>query len=226
MWRDALSLLVPPACCACGAPGADDVLCAACRRALPWLPGERCERCGLPGRCGRRCPAARAAFATAWAPLAHAGPARELVAALKFRGALRVADTMAAQIAAGAPPQLLDAERVLVPVPSTAARRLLRGFDHAECLARALARRTGLPLRRCVRRAGVLQAGARQLGADRAARLQAGRIAVRTTGAVPARATLIDDVHTTGATLNACAIALRKAGCCDVVALTYSRALR
>jgi predicted amidophosphoribosyltransferase len=226
MWREALSLLVPPACCSCGAPGADDVLCASCRRALPWLTGPRCERCGLPGRCGRRCPAARAAFDAAWAPLAHAGPARELVAALKFRGALRVADTMAAQIVAGAPPGLLDDGRALVPVPSTAARRLLRGFDHADCLARALQHRTGLPLRRCVRRAGVLPAGARQLGAGRAQRLEAGRIAMRATGAVPARAALVDDVHTTGATLNACAIALRKAGCCDVVALTYSRALR
>ncbi len=120
MWRHALSLLVPPSCCACGAPTRGDVLCGACRRALPWLVGSRCERCGLPGRCARRCPAARAAFSRAWAPVAHAGPARELVAALKFRGALRVADAMAAQIAARAPRGLLDG--VLVPVPSHRAR--------------------------------------------------------------------------------------------------------
>ena len=224
MWLQALSLLVPPACCACGAPGADDVLCAGCRRALPWLTGPRCARCGMPGSCAH-CPAARAAFDGAWAPLAHAGPARELVAALKFRGALRVADTMAAQIAAGAPPELLRGG-VLVPVPSTATRRLLRGFDHADCLARALQRRTGLELRRCVRRAGVLQTGARQLGARRAQRLAPGRILMRAAGSPPPRAVLVDDVHTTGATLNACAIALRNAGCCEVVALTYSRALR
>ncbi len=223
MLRIALSLLVPPTCCACGASTGADVLCPACRRALPWLTGPRCPRCALPGRCARaRCPAARAAFAAAWSPVAHAGPARELVVALKFRGALRVADTMAAQIAAGAPPALL-AGGALVPVPSTTTQRLVRGFDHADCLARALGRRTGLDVHRCVRRA--VGGGGRQLGAGRALRLAPGRVAMRATGPVPARAVLVDDVHTTGATLNACATALIQAGCCDVVALTYSRAL-
>jgi predicted amidophosphoribosyltransferase len=222
MWRHALSLLVPPSCCACGGPTRGDVLCGPCRRALPWLADPRCARCGLPGRCGARCPAARAAFSRAWAPVAHAGPARELVLALKFRGALRVADAMAAQIAARAPRALLDG--VLVPVPSHGAVRMARGFDHADCLARALAGRTGAPTSRCVRRTG---RPTRQLGSGRAQRLSAGRAAaVKVTHTPPPRAVLVDDVHTTGATLDACARALREAGCGDVVALTYSRTLR
>ncbi len=221
MWRWALSLIVPPSCCACAAPTNGDVLCAACRRALPWLEARRCTRCGLPGRHRGRCPAARAAFAASWAPVAHAGPARELVVALKFRGALRVADVMAAQIAAGAPEGLLDG--VLVPVPSHTGRRLARGFDHAESIARALALRTGLQSRRTVRRVGP---ATRQLGAGRAQRLHAGRLTLRTTGEIPMRAVLVDDVHTTGATLDACARALRAAGCAHVVAVTYSRTLR
>lgn len=221
MWRHLLSLVVPPSCCACGAATSGDLLCGACRRALPWLTAPRCARCGLPEPHRGRCPAARAAFAASWAPLAHAGPARELVVALKFRATRRAADVMAAQIAAGAPAGLL-ARGVLVPVPSHPARRLQRGFDHAECLARALATRTGLELRCTVRRAGP---PTRQLGAGRAQRLEAGRLTLRTAGAIPARAVLVDDVHTTGATLDACARALRGAGCADVVAITYSRTL-
>src|SRR5690349_16734490 len=76
-------LLAPPACLACGGPGHD--LCAGCRRELPFLRGPCCPRCALPLPCGRRCPARLAPFAASWAPVAHAGPARELVAALKFR---------------------------------------------------------------------------------------------------------------------------------------------
>jgi ComF family protein len=221
MWRHVLSLLVPPSCCACGAGTSGDVLCGGCRRALPWISGRRCGRCGLPSPCGRRCPAAACAFAASWAPVAHAGPAHELVVALKFHGALRVADTMAAQIAAAAPDGLL--EGVLVPVPSHPGRRVHRGFDHAECLARALRVRTGLELRRSVRRSGT---ATRQLGAGRAQRLRPGRFALAVTGAIAPRVVLVDDVHTTGATLDACARVLRAAGCDEVVAVTYSRALR
>ncbi|HEU4701372.1 MAG TPA: double zinc ribbon domain-containing protein, partial [Conexibacter sp.] len=163
--------LAPPACLACRAPlvPAGAPLCRACRGALPWLPDPRCRRCGLPLPCaprGGRCPAAAAAFERAWAPLAHDGPAQQLVAALKFRGALPVARLMAAQIAASAPQGLLTGA-VLVPVPLHPARRRARGFDQAALIARTLAARTGAPLAPCLRRDG---RPTRQLGADRAAR--------------------------------------------------------
>src|SRR4051794_10265198 len=112
------ALLAPPGCVACRAPtaAAGERLCAGCVRALPWLrPG--CPRCGLPSHRGRGCPAAAAAFPYAWAPLAHEGVARDLVAALKFRSALPVADLMAAQMAANLPPPLRAGSAALVPVP-------------------------------------------------------------------------------------------------------------
>ena len=153
-----------------------------------------------------------------WAALEYEGPARALVRALKFRGALAVADPMAALMAASAPLERLRG--VLVPVPLHPARRRRRGFNQAERLARALGQRTGLAVADCLVRGG---SNLRQVGRDRAARLAgpAGSISAR--GPVPARAVLVDDVTTTGATLAACAAALRAAGSEDVTALVFAR---
>jgi predicted amidophosphoribosyltransferase len=218
-----LALIAPPACAACRSPldPAGEGLCPACRRALPWVGEPRCPRCALPAPCAP-CPARGAAFARAWAPLAHAGPARALVNALKFGGALALADLMAAQMAAGAPPWLA-AGAPLVPVPAHPARARGRGFDQAHLLARALGRRTGLRVDPCLRRGGPAR---RQLGASRRRRVAAGRVDVVARGAVPEWATLVDDVHTTGATLDACARALRLAGAREVCSITYSRTLK
>jgi predicted amidophosphoribosyltransferase len=94
--------------------------------------------------------------------------------------------------------------------------------DHAGALASAVAMRTGLPVARCLARG----AGAsRQLGAGRAERLAGRSLAIRTRGQVPGVAVLVDDVHTTGATLEACARALRAGGATGVRAVTYARTL-
>jgi ComF family protein len=216
--------VAPPACWACGtAVGAAQPLCWACRAELRFLRGARCPRCGLPAPCGGRCPSTGSVVARAWAPVAFEGPARALVHALKFRGALGVADTMAAQVVAGAPPGLLAAPAALVPVPTHPLRRWVRGFDHADCLAAAIAARTGLPVARCLARGG---APTRQAGSSRAARRAPGRIDIRVRGDPPTSAVLVDDVHTTGATLEACASALRRAGAYTVCAVAYARALR
>ena len=222
---EALALLAPPACAACRAalPGAGAIVCTDCRRGLPWQRGARCRRCGLGAHArGARCPAAGAAFSTAWAPVAYDGPAKALVLALKFRGALPVADLMAAQIVATAPPGLLRPGVALVPVPLHPARRRRRGFDQSARLAAAVARRSGLELVPCLRRRGP---AARQLGASRSERRDPGRLRIEAVAPAPELALLVDDVHTTGATFDACARALRAAGARDVGAVAYARTL-
>jgi predicted amidophosphoribosyltransferase len=234
-----VAVVVPPACAACRGPlpRADLRLCADCIRALPWLPRRLCPRCGLPSH-RRGCPAARAAFARAWAPLAYDGVARELVGALKFRGALPLAALMAAHIAANIPadlreplgdglggavdPDVLAAGTAVVAVPAQRVRARRRGFDPAAALAAALAPRLGLPEHPCLRRR---DREGRQVGAGRAQRRRAGRLAIEIRAPPPLRALLVDDVHTTGATLDACAHALVAGGCREVVAITYARTL-
>ena len=220
--HELLALLAPPTCTACRAPiaVAGPLLCPACTRALPWLRRPGCPRCGLPRHRRSGCPAARAAFALAWAPLAYEGVARELVQALKFRGALPVARLMAAQVAAGLPPALRGVDAV-VPVPPHAGRRRRRGFDPAGVLARALSARLGLPLEACLTRGG----GRRQVGARETQRRDPERLRVTARAPPARRVLLVDDVHTTGATLDACARALAAAGSDWIVAVTYARTL-
>jgi predicted amidophosphoribosyltransferase len=129
---------------------------------------------------------------------------------------------MAAQIAGAAPSQLLSPpDAVLVPVPAQPARRRARGYDQAELIAGALSRRTGLRLARVLSRRGA----AGQLGAAASVRRAPGRLDIRVRSAAPWLAVLVDDVHTTGATLDACAAALKRAGTRRVVALTWARTL-
>jgi predicted amidophosphoribosyltransferase len=184
------------------------------------------------------------------AAVAYEGAARELVKALKFHGATAVADEMAALLIANAPRGLLagsptaggagpaaggagssegagssaegagPSAAALVPVPLHPARERARGFNQAERLAAAVAVRTGLPLSDCLVRAGP---ATRQVGRNRSARLRGPPGSIRATGPAPATAVLIDDVVTTGATLAACAAALRAAGSADVVGLVFAR---
>ncbi len=217
-----LAVVVPPACIACRAalPRGHLRVCGACVRALPWLPERRCERCGLPRHRRGSCPAARAAFGRAWSPLAYEGVARDLVGALKFRGALPLADLMAAHIGANLPHDLRAG--VLVPVPAQPLRRRRRGFDPAAALSSALAPRLGVPEQPCLRRR---DRGARQVGASWTQRRRPGHLTIDLRGPPPARARLMGDVHSTGATLDACARVLLVGGCREVVALTYARTL-
>ena len=146
----------------------------------------------------------------AWAPVAYRGPGRAVVGRLKLHGARRLADYMAAAIVARAPAGMLEGD--LVPVPGR------RGHDHAAALARSLAKRTGLSVREPLSR----RRGPRQVGRPRAERLRSPpQFDANAPGA--GRVVLVDDVITTGATLGACARALRERGWICEAAVAYAR---
>jgi ComF family protein len=193
-------------------------LCAAC--------GRSCRpQAVVCTRCGRRLAAVDPVLGNGpqgldrvWSSAPHEGVARNLVTALKFRRLLSVADLMADRIQWLAPANMLSG--AIVPVPTASFRTMKRGFDPAAELAMALADRLDAPFHNCLVRDG----GGRQLGKRRAERIgHPPNIHAR--GEVPRSALLIDDVLTTGATLSACARALRQAGAVRVVAITFTRRL-
>lgn len=217
-------LLVPERCLHCRGPAerAGPLLCDACRRALPWLPVDGCPRCGLPVACPPgRCPARGAAFAAAWAPLSYEGPGRSLALAGKERAARRVAPFLAAAMTARAPTTVVAHVQAVVPVPADPARLRRRGEDHAALLATAVGRALGVPVLPLLARRRAAPPQHRQ-GREGRRRI----VAPELSAAPPDRVLLVDDVHTTGATLRAAAGVLRDGGARRVTALTGLRTLR
>ena len=196
-------LAAPPRCAACAAAVAPrQPLCARCRLELrATRPAIVTGRPGLD---------------LAVAATEYTGAARSLTLGLKFGRRLALAEVAADLIALACPARELRG--TVVPVPAAPWRWRWRGFDPAEEIALALAARTGLPYRDCLRRRG----GPRQVGRPRRERL-ADPPRVGTRPPIPDRALLVDDVRTTGATLAACAGALRSAGSRQVIALTLAR---
>jgi predicted amidophosphoribosyltransferase len=199
------SLLAPPLCAACGEDSPSDaVLCERCERDLATAP--RMIDPGPP----------EVDLAVSASPFD--GSARRLVHGLKFGRRLSLARPAATAMRRALPPHELAGS--VVPVPAGPWRWRWRGFDPAEEIARALAAETELPLVDCLRRGR----GRRQVGRRRWERL-ARPPRVWAVSACPGDALLIDDVWTTGATLSACARALREGGCRRVVALTLAHTL-
>lgn len=199
-----VGLVVPPSCWACG---------ALARRREPLCLGCR-------ARMRRHDDPVVLAGVEVWAPLAYDGAARALVGGLKFRGAVGLAQPMAAEIAACAPPRLLRLPARLVPVPLHRARARARGYNQAERLAAAIAARTGMRVADCLSR----RAGGRQVGRGRDERLAAlaGAVERRPGVRVPERVVLVDDVVTTGGTVAACADALHVGGAIEVAAVAFA----
>jgi ComF family protein len=169
--------------------------CGACET----LGTGACERCLPYGRIAHR--KLQTLHVTALA--AYEGNVRRVVLALKS-GRRDVARSLSRRLS-----ELVGHGDVLVPVPTTRARKRERGFDGCELMAQTIARATGVAVLPNL----VQVAGDRQRGRNRDARLMArGRFAWRGLRVDGVQVTLLDDVVTTGATLEDCAAALRAAG--------------
>ncbi len=185
--------------------------CPGCARRGP----APCRACVALMRCSTPVPVP-AGLTACRALLAYEGPARELVARLKYRNARSSLDWLAEGMASLVHEH--DAAAAITWAPTTAVRSRARGFDQAEVLARRLAARLGLPCPKLLRRLpGPPQTGRshveRRIGPCFEVRISPLR-RVR-----PGAVLLVDDVVTTGATMSAAANALRAAGAGPVVGL-------
>jgi predicted amidophosphoribosyltransferase len=190
--------VLPASCPVCRTPG--EAPCLLCRAGLVRL-GATVDIAGLE------------AFA---APFRYEGGARLLIAALKYRGNRAALGWLSEEMAAVAPVAHDDSGRaplVVTWAPTSPRRRRERGFDQAELLARAVARRLGAPCR------GILRRGPGPPLTGRAWEERHGQVRFVVARRCPEPVLVVDDVVTTGTTMAAAGAALRAAGAGPVVGL-------
>ena len=206
----------------CGAASGAAPICHACYLDLPVAPQACCPRCALAAGdgalCGR-CLASPPAYDASYAPFAYAFPLDQLLLRLKFGGALGLAPWFAAHMAAVAPARVADC---VVVVPSGRQRLRERGYNQALELAKPLARRLRLPLlRHAIARRGEGVPQSRLPYKERRRNVRGVfQVVAELTGR---RVLVIDDVMTTGATLDELALQLKAAGAIAVTNLVAAR---
>jgi ComF family protein len=213
-----------PQCVACGAPA--ETLCEACRGSL-MEHGPACPRCAEPiaddGAACVRCRRDPLPLDAVVAPWRFGGQLALAIRRLKFAGRAHVARDVAPLWAPVLAAAVAECDAVVVPVPLHWRRRWSRGYDHAWLLARHACARAGLdaPVR-ALRRVRHAPPQSSLPAAERARNV---RNAFAAVAPVAGRAVVLtDDVMTTGATLDAAARALRRAGATSITALVLARA--
>lgn len=215
--------LLPQACWLCGAPSGTTPICVECDADLPRLPQNRCTVCALPlasgAVCGQ-CLQSPPRFDRISAVFGYRFPVDALIRAFKYGGRLALAQPLGEALAQAAAPDV-DA---IIAMPLARGRLAERGFNQAQELARVAAARTGIPLLPFVcRRVIETPPQAALPWKERAKNVR--RAFVCDTDLTGMRVAVVDDVLTTGATLNELARVLRKAGAREVSGWVVARTL-
>jgi len=232
MLRAALDLALPHLCAACRQPVEGQGLCPTCWSKLSFISRPYCERLGIPfvydpgpGILSMEAIADPPAYHRARAAVRFDEISRALVHALKYGDRLDLAPMMGHWLSHAGRELLAEAD-ALVPVPLHWRRRWARRFNQSAALAAAVSAASGVPIA-----AGALKrvkATAQQVGltrSERAANVQ-GAFRVPPEGkaaVVGRRLVLVDDVLTSGATVEGCARALLRAGAANVDVLVFAR---
>ncbi len=215
--------LLAQSCALCGAGSGGDPLCAPCAVELPRLPDGRCSICALPLTSGAVCGACLASpprYARVRAPFAYGYPLDALIRAYKYGGRLAYSRLLGSALAAHVG---RDADAI-VAMPLSPARLAERGFNQALEIARVVAGATGIPLLPFACRKVVDTAPQAALPwKERAKNVR--RAFVCDAELTGRRVAVVDDVLTTGATLNELARVLRKAGAVEVQGWVVARTL-
>ena len=219
-----LNWLFPPRCAGCGSLGT--VWCSQCDAKTRKITTPLCSKCGLTGH-RDRCPACTMneyAFSAARSWAAYSGELRRAILGLKHRRNEALGEEFAKRLLGilGSQDWGID---IVIPIPLEKERLLQRGFNQADLLARPLAEATSLvyspgALRRTRSTLPQFELGASERWENLRSSFEAESSAVN-----GKKVLLVDDIMTTGATLDAAAIALRESGAMDVYGLTLARSL-
>ena len=193
-------------------PLSAEFFCISCR-----TPFQNSFPLDAEGRCAL-CRSGLRGFDAAYSFGAYEGVLRELIHLYKYGKVRTLARPLSGWLAQALPRD--EAFDAVVPVPLYWRRRLQRGFNQAELLAKGLSRRTGIPV---VRALGRVRPTPTQAGLSNSARRQNVARAFHSRSVQGKRILLIDDVMTTGATATSCALALKQAGARRVALLTVAR---
>ncbi len=215
--------LIAPSCLLCAGPSTGALLCAPCDADLPRLTGNLCDTCALPITDGNRCGACLThppAYDRVCVPYTYAFPADALVQDLKYRGMLAIAPLFGGAIASS----LGERPDVIIPMPLANARLRERGFNQAQEIARHVAKLTGIPLLpRACRKVRDTAPQAALPWKERAKNVR--KAFVCDEDFAGRHVAVVDDVMTTGATLNELARNLKQAGATRVTGLVVARTL-
>jgi ComF family protein len=224
-WTKIAQHLLPGLCLLCGTPATKGNLCQGCRDDLPYLPRDRCPRCAAPSHAGAVCGACLQnppEFDLALAPCAYAHPLDRAIQSFKFASNLAaapmLADLMLTEIRATTLPDLI------VPMPLSRERLRERGFNQSLEIARIIAVEIGVVLDPEVCRR--IQHGAAQSALawdERAKNIRGAFVCVDDLHG--RSVAVVDDVLTTGSTLNEIARVLRKRGATQVIGWIAARTL-
>ncbi|MSQ60389.1 MAG: ComF family protein [Betaproteobacteria bacterium] len=219
----ALARWLPEPCMLCGARASTGGLCAGCREDLPWLPALNCPVCAIPtstsdicGRCLKRPPR----FDAVSAGFLYAFPVDKLIARLKFANTLAVSGILGREMRAVLAQQARP--DFVLPVPLSKERLRERGFNQATEIARVIAMELSVPLAIgvCERQWHTAPQMGQPLAQRRANLRNAFRCETRLEGAHIA---VVDDVMTSGATLDEMARTLKRAGASRVTGWIVAR---
>lgn len=215
-----ISSFAPHICLSCGVE-ADRLLCDSCVATLARIP-SRCYHCKAVTEDYAVCRSctARTSLRQVRAYTHHQDVAKELIHRMKYERAQAGVHEAAALMAELLPD--LPTDSILTYIPTATSRVRSRGYDHARLLAHSLSRRIDRPVVTLLRRQGQ----AHQVGANRAARLRQLQEAfrpVRSHSLKDRHIVLIDDVLTTGATLETAARVLKRAGAKRVDAVVFAQ---
>ena len=228
-WHTALDLLLPTRCLLCGLPSGAICICTACKKDLPWT-GVHCPQCGLPLNtpgdqiCGS-CIKNAARITHTVCPLQYCFPVDRLVQSLKFKRQLAAGRVLSHLLCEWVVSHNCDHPDALVPVPLHSLRMFRRGFNQSVELAAYTGKVLDVPLLTgALRRHRNTRA---QSGLSRKLRRKNVRGAFYWHGpARPGRhVALVDDVMTTGTTVNECARILKMAGAKRVDVWVAARAV-